>query len=173
MSTDLSFRYRRRVLNAYRALARKAAKVWREHGALEYRECVAEDVKVGKWTSFPRSVKLKPGETVVFSWITYKSRAHRDTVKAKVMKDPRLADMMDPKDDAVRRQAHDLWRLRGVRQRVIDTDAKEESNDRTWSLSPGLNSSPATRKDSRHSTPERSDGPMRHRPNRMANAGWR
>ena len=78
-------------------MARKAAKVWREHGALDYRECVAEDVKVGKWTSFPRSVKLKPGETVVFSWITYKSRKHRDRVNAKVMKDPRLANMMDPK----------------------------------------------------------------------------
>ena len=65
-------------LNAYRTMARKAAKVWREHGALDYREYVAEDVKVGKWTSFPRSVKLKPGETVVFSWITYKSRKHRD-----------------------------------------------------------------------------------------------
>jgi uncharacterized protein YbaA (DUF1428 family) len=58
---------------------------------------VAEDVKVGKWTSFPRSVKLKPGETVVFAWITYKSRKHRDRVNTKVMKDPRLADMMDPK----------------------------------------------------------------------------
>ena len=58
---------------------------------------MADDVKVGKWTSFPRSVKLKPGETVVFSWIIYKSRKHRDRVNAKVMKDPRLADMMDPK----------------------------------------------------------------------------
>src|SRR6478672_3552745 len=84
-------------LNAYRTMARKAAKVWHEHGALDYRECVTEDVKVGKWTSFPRSVKLKPGETVVFSWITYKSRKHRDRVNTKVMKDPRLADMMDPK----------------------------------------------------------------------------
>jgi uncharacterized protein YbaA (DUF1428 family) len=87
----------KKSLNAYRTMARKAAKVWREHGALDYRECVADDVKVGKWTSFPRSVKLKPGETVVFSWITYKSRKHRDRVNAKVMKDPRLADMMDPK----------------------------------------------------------------------------
>ena len=83
----------KKSLNAYRALARKAAKVWREHGALDYRECVAEDVKVGKLTSFPRSVKLKPTETVVFSWITYKSRAHRDNVNAKVMKDPRIAGM--------------------------------------------------------------------------------
>jgi uncharacterized protein YbaA (DUF1428 family) len=84
-------------LKAYRAMARKAGKVWREHGALDYRECVAEDVKVGKMTSFPRSVKMKPNETVVFSWITYKSRKHRDSVNAKVMKDPRLASMMDPK----------------------------------------------------------------------------
>jgi uncharacterized protein YbaA (DUF1428 family) len=87
----------KKSLNAYRTLARKAGKVWREHGALDYRECVAEDVKVGKRTSFPRSVKLKPNETVVFSWITYKSRKHRDKVNAKVMKDPRLADMMNPK----------------------------------------------------------------------------
>jgi uncharacterized protein YbaA (DUF1428 family) len=84
-------------LAAYRRIARKAGKVWRDHGALEYKECVADDVKVGKWTSFPRSVKLKPNETVVFSWITYKSRAHRDRVNAKVMKDKRLANMMDPK----------------------------------------------------------------------------
>jgi uncharacterized protein YbaA (DUF1428 family) len=81
----------------YRKIARKAGKVWRDHGALDYRECVADDVKVGKLTSFPRSVKMKPSETVVFSWITYKSRKHRDKVNAKVMKDPRIADMMDPK----------------------------------------------------------------------------
>jgi uncharacterized protein YbaA (DUF1428 family) len=87
----------RKSLNAYKKMAKIAGKVWREHGALDYRECVAEDVKVGKWTSFPRSVKLKRGETVVFSWITYKSRAHRDRVIAKVMKDKRLASMMDPK----------------------------------------------------------------------------
>ncbi len=80
-------------LAAYRRMAQKAGKVWREHGALDYREWVAEDVKVGKRTSFPRSVKLKPGETVVFSWITYKSRAQRDRVK--VMADKRLAGMMD------------------------------------------------------------------------------
>jgi uncharacterized protein YbaA (DUF1428 family) len=84
-------------LQAYVRLAKKAGKVWREHGALDYREWVAEDVKVGKLTSFPRSVKLKPNETVVFSWITYKSRAHRDRVNKKVMADPRLKDMMDPK----------------------------------------------------------------------------
>ncbi len=84
-------------VEAYRRMARKAAKVWREHGALECVECIADDVKPGKRTSFPQSVKLKPGETVVFSYIVYKSRAHRDRVNAKVMKDPRLAKMMDPK----------------------------------------------------------------------------
>jgi uncharacterized protein YbaA (DUF1428 family) len=88
----------KRNLDAYRRMARKAGKVWREHGALEYRECLAEDVSMGKVTSFPRSVKQKPDETVVFSWIVFKSRAHRDRVNAKVMKDPRLADMMDSKD---------------------------------------------------------------------------
>jgi uncharacterized protein YbaA (DUF1428 family) len=81
----------------YRKIARKAGKVWREHGALDYRECVADDVKVGKLTSFPRSVKMKPNETVVFSWITYKSRKHRDKVNAKVMKDKRLFEGM-PKE---------------------------------------------------------------------------
>jgi uncharacterized protein YbaA (DUF1428 family) len=82
---------------AYRRVAQKAGKVWREHGALEYIECVADDVKPGKHTSFPQSVKLKPAETVVFAYIVYKSRADRDRVNAKVMKDPRLANMMDPK----------------------------------------------------------------------------
>ena len=84
-------------LKAYRRIAQKFGKVWRDHGALAFCECVADDVKVGKWTSFPRSVKLKRGETVVWSYILYKSRAHRDRVNAKVMKDPRLANMMDPK----------------------------------------------------------------------------
>ena len=84
-------------LEAYRSLAKKAGKIWREHGALEYCEWVAEDVKVGKRTSFPRSVKLKPGETVVFSWITYKSRAQRDRVNAKVMADPRSKPLSDLK----------------------------------------------------------------------------
>src|SRR6267143_3311697 len=87
----------KKKLAAYAAMSKKAGKVWREHGAIDYREWVAEDVKVGKLTSFPRSVKLKPGETVVFSWITYKSRAQRDRVNAKVMADKRLADMMDIK----------------------------------------------------------------------------
>ena len=87
----------RKNLPAYLRMAKKAGKVWREHGALEYKEWISDDVKVGKLTSFPRSVKLKPGETVVFSYIVYKSRAQRDRVNAKVMKDPRLAEMMDPK----------------------------------------------------------------------------
>ncbi len=84
-------------LRAYARMARKAGKIWREHGAVEFRECVADDVKPGKYTSFPQSVKLKSGETVIFSWIVFKSRAHRDSVNTKVMKDPRLAEMMDPK----------------------------------------------------------------------------
>jgi uncharacterized protein YbaA (DUF1428 family) len=83
----------KKQLDAYRRLARKAGKIWREHGALEFRECVADDVKVGKLTSFPRSVKVKPGETVMFSWIVYKSRRDRDRINAKAMSDPRLADM--------------------------------------------------------------------------------
>ncbi len=83
-------------LAAYRRMARQAGKVWREHGALEYVECVADDVKPGKHTSFPQSVKLKEGETVVFAWIVYKSRKDRDRINAKVMQDPRLAAMMDP-----------------------------------------------------------------------------
>ena len=84
-------------LAAYRRMAQKAGKVWMEHGALEYVECVADDVKPGKHTSFPQSVKLKPDETVVFSYVVYKSRAQRDRIMAMVMKDPRLAEMMDPK----------------------------------------------------------------------------
>ena len=82
---------------AYVRMARKAGKVWREHGALDYMECMGDDVKPGKHTSFPQAVKLKPGEVVWFSWIVYKSRKQRDSVMKKVMKDPRLADMMDPK----------------------------------------------------------------------------
>ncbi|MGH7964470.1 MAG: DUF1428 domain-containing protein [Candidatus Binatia bacterium] len=80
-------------IQAYRRIAQQAGKIWREHGALEYIECVGDDVKMGKITSFPQSVKLKADETVVFSWIVFKSRAHRDRVNAKVMKDPRLANM--------------------------------------------------------------------------------
>ena len=87
----------KKKVDAYKKMAKKAAKVWRDHGALDYKECVADDVKPGKWTSFPRSVKLKKSETVIFSYITYKSRSHRDRVLKKVMSDPRLAKMMDPK----------------------------------------------------------------------------
>lgn len=82
---------------AYRKMARLAGKVWREHGALDYKECIADDVKPGKHTSFPQSVKLKAGETVVFSYIVYKSKADRNRINKKVMADPRLAAMMDPK----------------------------------------------------------------------------
>jgi uncharacterized protein YbaA (DUF1428 family) len=87
----------KKKVGAYRRLARKCGKIWMEYGALEYVECVADDVKPGKFTSFPQSVKLKPGEVVWFSWIVYKSRKHRDQVNAKVMKDPRLGATMDPK----------------------------------------------------------------------------
>lgn len=87
----------KRKVQAYRRMAQKAGKIWREHGAIEFRECAADDVKKGKVTSFPQAVKLKAGETVFFSWIVFKSRAHRDRVNAKVMKDARLANMMDGK----------------------------------------------------------------------------
>jgi uncharacterized protein YbaA (DUF1428 family) len=82
---------------AYVRMANRAAKVWIEHGALEYHECIADDVPKGKLTSFPRSVMLKKNETVWFSWIVYRSRKDRDRILGKVMKDKRLAQMMDPK----------------------------------------------------------------------------
>lgn len=85
-------------LAAHRRLARKAGKIWREHGALRYVECVADDVQPGKVTSFPQAVKLKDGEVVVFSWIEYASRRDRDRINKKVMSDPRLASMMHPRD---------------------------------------------------------------------------
>ena len=84
----------RKNIAAYKKLAKTCGKVWREHGALDYREWISDDVKVGKLTSFPRSVKQKPGEIVVFAWITYKSRAQRDKINAKVMADPRLKSSM-------------------------------------------------------------------------------
>ena len=87
----------KKKVQAYRNMARKAGKIWREHGALEFCECIADDVKWGKRTSFPRSVKQKPGETVFFSYIVFKSKADRNRVNAKVMKDKRLASMMDLK----------------------------------------------------------------------------
>ena len=82
-------------LPAYRRIAQKAAKIWREHGALDYRECAGDDLKVKWGVPFPRMLKTKPGETVVFSWILFKSRAHRDRVNARVMADKRLAECMD------------------------------------------------------------------------------
>jgi len=87
----------KRNFEKYKQMARKAGKVWKEHGALDYHECVADDVTVGKRTSFPRSVKLKPDEVVVFSYIVYKSRRERDRINKAVMADPRLQAMMDPK----------------------------------------------------------------------------
>ena len=84
-------------IDAYRQMAALAGSVWREHGALEYREWIAEDVKSGEHTSFPQAVKLEEDEIVVFSWIVFESRDHRDEVNAKAMSDPRLAGMMDPK----------------------------------------------------------------------------
>ncbi len=86
-------------VDAYRVMSEKAGAIWREHGALQFRECIADDVKPGKLTSFPQSVDLKEDETVAFSWIVYESRAARDAINDKVMKDPRMADMMKP--DAV------------------------------------------------------------------------
>jgi len=87
----------KKSLEAYRLIAQKAGKVWVEHGALEYRECAGDDLNVKWGVTFPRRIRIKPGETVVFSWIVFKSRAHRDRVNKKVMEDPRLASMMDPK----------------------------------------------------------------------------
>jgi uncharacterized protein YbaA (DUF1428 family) len=83
-------------VDTYREVARKCGAIWREHGALQFRECIADDVKPGKLTSFPQSVNLEPDETIVFSWITFESRARRDEINDKVMKDPRMADMMNP-----------------------------------------------------------------------------
>ena len=85
----------KKKLAAYRRISRAAGKVWREHGALEYRECVGDDLNMKMGVAFPKLVKTKPGETVVFSWIVYKSRASRDRVNAKVMKDPRIARSMN------------------------------------------------------------------------------
>jgi uncharacterized protein YbaA (DUF1428 family) len=88
----------KRKLDAYRRMAQKAGRIWRQHGAVEFRECAGDDLKVKMGKSFASTTKVKSGETVMFSWIVFKSRAHRDRVNAKVMKDPRLAKMMDPKE---------------------------------------------------------------------------
>lgn len=87
----------RRNIERYKTLARLAARVWRQYGAVEYRECVCDDLKVQMGTSFPRASRARAGETVVFAWIVYKSRAHRDRVNKKVMADPRIATMMNNK----------------------------------------------------------------------------
>src|SRR5512134_4149036 len=82
-------------VQAYKRMAQKASKIWREHGALEYRECIGDDLAVKFGLPFPKGIKTKPGETVMFSYIVYKSRAHRDKVNAKVMKDPRIQECCD------------------------------------------------------------------------------
>jgi uncharacterized protein YbaA (DUF1428 family) len=87
---------RRSNIDRYREVATTAGGLWIEHGALDYKECLAEDVNVGDVTSFPRSVNLKDDETVIFAWITYESREHRDEVNAKVMADERMKTLMDP-----------------------------------------------------------------------------
>ena len=97
----------RRKLEAYQRLSRAAGKVWREHGALEYRECVGDDLRIKMGMPFPRLARVKPGEVVVFSWIVYKSRAARDRVNAKVMKDPRIAKTMtEPMPFDVKRMSY-------------------------------------------------------------------
>jgi uncharacterized protein YbaA (DUF1428 family) len=88
----------KRNIAAYRRMAQAAAKIWMEHGALEYRECVGDDLKTDMAMSFPRGIKSKPRETVVFSWVVFKSRAHRDRANARIMKDPRIAKMMEGKE---------------------------------------------------------------------------
>ncbi len=85
-------------LAAYRKIAQKAAKIWMEYGAIQYCECVGDDLAPTWGLPFTKSVKVKPGETVVFSWIMYKSKAQRDSVNKKIMADPRIAAMMDPKN---------------------------------------------------------------------------
>lgn len=93
-------------LAAYRKIARMGGKVWKEHGALEYRECVGDDLNVKMGLPFPKAMKLKPGETAVFSWIVFKSKAHRDRVNAKVMKDPRMNEAPDPMPFDMKRMAY-------------------------------------------------------------------
>lgn len=87
----------KRKVEAYRRIASTAGRIWKKHGAVDYVETVGDDLKTKMGVPFPRVARAKPGETVVFSWIVYKSRAHRDRVNAKVMKDPKMATMMDPK----------------------------------------------------------------------------
>ena len=105
-------------LKAYSRMSKKAGKVWKDHGALEYVECVADDVKPGKWTSFPQSVKLKKGEVVVFSYIVYKSRAARDQLHGEGDEGSAPRQHDGPEEHAVRRQAHVLGRLQDHRRHV-------------------------------------------------------
>jgi uncharacterized protein YbaA (DUF1428 family) len=88
----------KKKLAAYACIAKKASKVWKDHGALDYKECVGDDLDVKMGVPFTKQMKTKPGETVIFAYIVYKSRAHRDKVNAKVMQDPRMSEMCDPKD---------------------------------------------------------------------------
>lgn len=88
----------KKKLSAYRRIAQRASKIWMEHGALEYRECAGDDLAVQFGMSFPQGIKVKPGETVVFAYIVYRSKAHRDQVNKKVMSDPRIASICDPKN---------------------------------------------------------------------------
>jgi uncharacterized protein YbaA (DUF1428 family) len=88
----------KKKLTAYRRMAQKASKIWREFGALDYKECLGDDLNVKMGTPFPRGMKIKPSETVVFAYIVYKSRAHRDRVNAKIMKDPRIAELCNEKN---------------------------------------------------------------------------
>jgi uncharacterized protein YbaA (DUF1428 family) len=88
----------KKKIKQYQRIAQKAGKIWREHGALDYRECAADDLNVEYCMPFTRGIKSKPGETIVFSFVIFKSRAHRDKVNAKVMKDPRISEMCEPKD---------------------------------------------------------------------------
>jgi len=102
----------KRNLQTYRRIAQRAGRVWRQHGALEYRECAGDDLKVKFGVSFARAARLKAGETAVFSWIVYKSRAHRDRVNAKVMKDPRMQTMMnDPMPFDMKRMSYGGFRV--------------------------------------------------------------
>ena len=103
----------KKKIAAYRSLASKASKIWLEHGALDYRECVGDDLNVKCGTPFPKGIKTKPSETVVFAYIVYKSRAHRDSVNKRVMKDPRIAKMMESKNMPfdVKRMAYGGFRV--------------------------------------------------------------
>ena len=105
-------------VEAYRRMAKKAGKIWREHGALDYKECVGDDLNVECGVPFSRSMKLKSGETVVFAYIVFKSRAHRDRVNAKVMKDPRTGQIDGREADALRHEAHGLRRVQDPGRRL-------------------------------------------------------